>query len=67
MFADFISLHDLFVSVCQCFAQHFNVIKMQSDSDDYELKQMRDMAAAKKRWDSLVGTHPLFCNCISFL
>ena len=33
---------------------HFNVIKMQSDSDDYELKQMRDMAAAKKRWDSLI-------------
>ncbi|XP_038880013.1 rhodanese-like domain-containing protein 11, chloroplastic isoform X2 [Benincasa hispida] len=33
---------------------HFNVIKMQSDSEDYELKQMRDMAAAKKRWDSLI-------------
>ncbi|XP_022921793.1 rhodanese-like domain-containing protein 11, chloroplastic isoform X1 [Cucurbita moschata] len=31
-----------------------NVIKMQSDSEDYELKQMRDMAAAKKRWDSLI-------------
>ncbi|KAA0057811.1 rhodanese-like domain-containing protein 11 [Cucumis melo var. makuwa] len=27
---------------------------MQSDSEDYELKQMRDMAAAKKRWDSLI-------------
>ncbi|XP_008464502.2 rhodanese-like domain-containing protein 11, chloroplastic [Cucumis melo] len=33
---------------------HFNVVKMQSDSEDYELKQMRDMAAAKKRWDSLI-------------
>lgn len=27
---------------------------MQAGGEDYELKQMRDMAAAKKRWDSLV-------------
>ncbi|TQD82706.1 hypothetical protein C1H46_031741 [Malus baccata] len=27
--------------------------RMQGDSEDYELKQMRDMAAAKKRWEAL--------------
>lgn len=27
---------------------------MQADNEDFELKQMRDMAAAKKRWDALV-------------
>ncbi|XP_022135280.1 rhodanese-like domain-containing protein 11, chloroplastic isoform X1 [Momordica charantia] len=32
----------------------FSVIRMQTDSEDYDLKQMRDMAAAKKRWESLV-------------
>ncbi|KGN63524.1 rhodanese-like domain-containing protein 11, chloroplastic [Cucumis sativus] len=36
------------------YRRRFNVVKMQSDSEDYELKQMRDMAAAKKRWDSLI-------------
>ncbi|KAM1080655.1 hypothetical protein TB2_014952 [Malus domestica] len=28
--------------------------RMQGDNEDYELKQMRDMAAAKKRWEALV-------------
>lgn len=27
---------------------------MQAGDEDFELKQMRDMAAAKKRWDALV-------------
>lgn len=27
---------------------------MQAGNEDFELKQMRDMAAAKKRWDALV-------------
>ncbi|XP_050377836.1 rhodanese-like domain-containing protein 11, chloroplastic isoform X2 [Argentina anserina] len=27
---------------------------MQADNEDFELKQMRDMAAAKKRWDALI-------------
>lgn len=27
---------------------------MQAGEEDFELKQMRDMAAAKKRWDGLV-------------
>jgi hypothetical protein len=27
---------------------------MQADGEDYELKQMRDMAAARKRWEALV-------------
>ena len=27
---------------------------MQADNEDFELKQMRDMAATKKRWDALV-------------
>ncbi|KAJ4712453.1 Rhodanese-like domain-containing protein chloroplastic-like [Melia azedarach] len=29
-------------------------VRMQAGGEDYELKQMRDMAAAKKRWDSLI-------------
>ncbi|XP_004299158.1 PREDICTED: rhodanese-like domain-containing protein 11, chloroplastic [Fragaria vesca subsp. vesca] len=28
--------------------------RMQADNEDFELKQMRDMAAAKKRWDALI-------------
>ncbi|PRQ49220.1 hypothetical protein RchiOBHm_Chr2g0119491 [Rosa chinensis] len=27
---------------------------MQADNEDFELKQMRDMAATKKRWDALI-------------
>ncbi|TYH97005.1 hypothetical protein ES332_A12G213800v1 [Gossypium tomentosum] len=29
------------------------VIRMQAGEEDFELKQMRDMAAAKKRWDAM--------------
>jgi len=28
---------------------------MQADNEDYELKQMRDVNAAKKRWEALVS------------
>ncbi|KAH8486837.1 hypothetical protein H0E87_025729 [Populus deltoides] len=31
-----------------------SVIQMQAGDEDFELKQMRDMAAAKKRWDALI-------------
>lgn len=34
--------------------QKWRVVKMLAETDDYDLKQMRDMAAARKRWDSLV-------------
>ncbi|KAG8475842.1 hypothetical protein CXB51_032769 [Gossypium anomalum] len=30
------------------------VIRMQAGEEDFELKQMRDMAAAKKRWDAMI-------------
>ncbi|KAK4750703.1 hypothetical protein SAY87_004185 [Trapa incisa] len=30
------------------------IIRMVAETDDYDLKQMRDMAAARKRWDSLI-------------
>ncbi|KAF9667945.1 hypothetical protein SADUNF_Sadunf15G0075800 [Salix dunnii] len=30
------------------------MIQMQAGNEDFELKQMRDMAAAKKRWDALI-------------
>lgn len=35
---------------------------MVAETDDYDLKQMKDMAAARKRWDSLVQlfSQPLF-------
>ncbi|CAK9143942.1 unnamed protein product [Ilex paraguariensis] len=31
-----------------------SVVKMQAVDEDYELKQMKDMAAARKRWETLV-------------
>ncbi|KAJ0603710.1 putative Rhodanese-like domain-containing protein [Helianthus annuus] len=31
------------------------VVKAQAADEDYELKQVKDMAAARKRWDALVG------------
>uniref|UniRef100_A0A2P2M0K7 Uncharacterized protein MANES_06G111900 n=2 Tax=Rhizophora mucronata TaxID=61149 RepID=A0A2P2M0K7_RHIMU len=31
-----------------------SVIKMRAGEEDFELKQMRDMAAAKKRWDAMI-------------
>ncbi|KAL3352259.1 hypothetical protein AABB24_020354 [Solanum stoloniferum] len=31
-----------------------NNIRMQAVQEEYELKQMKDMAAAKKRWDALI-------------
>ncbi|KOM40496.1 hypothetical protein LR48_Vigan04g069400 [Vigna angularis] len=31
-----------------------SVVRVQAESEDYELKQMRDMAAARKRWEALV-------------
>ncbi|KAK9926772.1 hypothetical protein M0R45_023985 [Rubus argutus] len=36
--------------------RHFrrSATRMQADNEEYELKQMRDMAAAKKRWDALI-------------
>ncbi|KAE8684022.1 Rhodanese-like domain-containing protein 11 [Hibiscus syriacus] len=30
------------------------VIRMQAGEEDFELKQMRDMAASKKRWDAII-------------
>lgn len=42
--------------------QKRRVIRMVAETDDYDLKQMKDMAAARKRWDSLVllFSQPLF-------
>ncbi|KAL2346971.1 hypothetical protein Fmac_000971 [Flemingia macrophylla] len=31
-----------------------SVLRVQAESEDYELKQMRDMAAARKRWEALI-------------
>ncbi|KAK7281973.1 hypothetical protein RIF29_10397 [Crotalaria pallida] len=31
-----------------------SVVRVQAESEDYELKQMRDMAAARKRWEALI-------------
>ncbi|XP_057425310.1 rhodanese-like domain-containing protein 11, chloroplastic [Lotus japonicus] len=30
------------------------VVRVQAESEDFELKQMRDMAAARKRWEALI-------------
>ncbi|KAE8661737.1 Rhodanese-like domain-containing protein 11 [Hibiscus syriacus] len=41
---------------CTVAPQRFQcgVIRMQAGEEDFELKQMRDMAAAKKRWDAMI-------------
>ncbi|TKY73570.1 Rhodanese domain-containing protein 11 [Spatholobus suberectus] len=31
-----------------------SVVRVKTESEDYELKQMRDMAAARKRWEALI-------------
>lgn len=31
-----------------------SLLRVQAQSEDYELKQMRDMAAARKRWEALI-------------
>lgn len=36
------------------FLQRKSVVRVQAESVDFELKQMRDMAAARKRWEALV-------------
>ncbi|XP_030531147.2 rhodanese-like domain-containing protein 11, chloroplastic isoform X1 [Rhodamnia argentea] len=38
-----------------------SVIRMIADMDDYDLKQMKDMAAARKRWDSLIREQKVKC------
>ncbi|XP_062168873.1 rhodanese-like domain-containing protein 11, chloroplastic [Alnus glutinosa] len=39
---------------CRTHLLHCSTTRMQADGEDYELKQMRDMAAARKRWEALV-------------
>ncbi|KAF8030423.1 hypothetical protein BT93_E2763 [Corymbia citriodora subsp. variegata] len=38
-----------------------SVIRMIADADDYDLRQMKDMAAARKRWDSLIREQKVKC------
>ncbi|KAK3439851.1 hypothetical protein EUGRSUZ_B00193 [Eucalyptus grandis] len=38
-----------------------SVIRMIADTDDYDLRQMKDMAAARKRWDSLIREQKVKC------
>ncbi|XP_065617488.1 rhodanese-like domain-containing protein 11, chloroplastic isoform X2 [Quercus suber] len=38
---------------CTTHLLHRSTIRMQADGEDYELKQMKDMAAARKRWEAL--------------
>ncbi|KAJ8752058.1 hypothetical protein K2173_001085 [Erythroxylum novogranatense] len=41
-------------SVGQFHFSRGNVVKMQAVDEDYDLKQIRDMSAAKKRWDAMI-------------
>lgn len=34
------------------------VLVKAENEEDFELKQVRDMAAARKRWEALVGISP---------
>ncbi|KAL3748099.1 hypothetical protein ACJRO7_009342 [Eucalyptus globulus] len=38
-----------------------SVIRMIADTDDYDLRQMMDKAAARKRWDSLIREQKVKC------
>ncbi|KAI6682786.1 hypothetical protein NL676_028699 [Syzygium grande] len=38
-----------------------SVIRMITDTDDYDLRQMKDLAAARKRWDSLIREQKVKC------
>ncbi|KAB1217267.1 Rhodanese-like domain-containing protein 11, chloroplastic [Morella rubra] len=39
---------------CRTHLLHWSTTRMQAGGGDYELKQMKDMAAARKRWEALV-------------
>ncbi|CAJ1974988.1 unnamed protein product [Sphenostylis stenocarpa] len=41
-------------STTRTLALRKSVVRVQVESEDYELKQMRDMAAARKRWEALI-------------
>jgi len=34
--------------------QKKSVFRVKAENEDFELKQVRDMAAARKRWEALV-------------
>jgi hypothetical protein len=53
----------IFVAFLLCTLQKKTVVRVQAESEDFELKQVRDMAAAKKRWETLVF---FILNSISF-
>ncbi|XP_052182701.1 rhodanese-like domain-containing protein 11, chloroplastic [Diospyros lotus] len=42
------------MSSCRAPPRDFSSILMQAVEEDYELRQMKDMAAARKRWEALV-------------
>lgn len=44
--------------------QKKSVVRVRAENEDFELKQVRDMAAAKKRWEALVLFY--IFNSISF-
>jgi len=35
--------------------QKKSAVRVKAENEDFELKQVRDMAAARKRWEALVG------------
>ncbi|XP_065874471.1 rhodanese-like domain-containing protein 11, chloroplastic [Euphorbia lathyris] len=41
-------------STSRCHRFHTRVTRMQAGDEDYDLKQVKDMAAAKRRWDSMI-------------
>lgn len=56
---------------CLFFIQRHGIVRMQAYEEEYELKQMKDMAAARKRWEALVfniitstnAAFIIFINC----
>lgn len=51
------------------FLQRKSAVRVQAENEDFELKQMRDMAAARKRWEALVyfQFHFIFFYKVTFL
>ena len=48
------------------FISQKSVIRAEADNEDYELQQMRDMAAARKRWEALVFHITAFNSIVLF-
>lgn len=53
-YASLSSLQHRLSSSTRLFTMKKNVVRVKAENEDFELKQVRDMAAARKRWEALL-------------